>query len=352
MSASPEPASPTPPTTAQAFDGLARELSAAITSDHLANIWEDCRMPGHRAIASLHDRLLSVLFPGVFGGDSVTTLRPEGGSSSGASGQSGLTAHLTVTLNEVAQRLSECIAIALEFFDRQKPNLLLNPGAQATTSGSPESTVPAAHAAVAMNQANYAERGRAIAGDVLRELPAIRILLSADLQAAYEGDPAASSVGEVLLSYPCVQAIATHRIAHALYQRRVPLLPRMLSEVAHSRTGIDIHPGATIGPGFFIDHGTGVVIGETTVIGRQVKLYQGVTLGARSFSKDDQGLPIKGIKRHPNIEDNVTLYAGATVLGGDTTIGRNSVIGGNCWVTASVPPDTVVMAEPAKLRHR
>lgn len=305
----------------QSFSNLARELSAAITGDHLANIWEDCRMPGHRAIASLHDRLLAVLFPGVFGGDALT-------SPAGQNSENGLEAYINQSLNEVAQRLSECIAIALEFFDRQK-------------SGQAAKSDP-----------EYAQRGQAIALDVLHEFPAIRRLLGADLQAAYEGDPAASSVGEVLLSYPCVQAIATHRIAHALYQRKVPLLPRMLSEVAHSRTGIDIHPGATIGPGFFIDHGTGVVIGETTVIGRQVKLYQGVTLGARSFSKDAQGLPIKGIKRHPNIEDHVTIYAGATVLGGDTTIGRNSVIGGNCWVTTSVPPDTVVMAEPAKLHHR
>jgi serine O-acetyltransferase len=126
----------------------------------------------------------------------------------------------------------------------------------------------------------------------------------------------------------------------------------MMSEVAHSRTGSDIHPGATIGPGFFIDHGTGVVIGETAVIGRGVKLYQGVTLGARSFAKYSDGNPIKGIKRHPNIEDNVTIYAGATVLGGQTTIGRGSVIGGNCWITSSVPPDTVVMSEQAQRKHK
>jgi serine O-acetyltransferase len=172
------------------------------------------------------------------------------------------------------------------------------------------------------------------------------------LRAAYEGDPAATSVTEVLLSYPFVQAVSAHRLAHELYLMKVPLLPRMLSEVAHSRTGIDIHPGAQIGPGFFIDHGTGVVIGETTVIGREVKLYQGVTLGALSFPKDAKGNPIKGIKRHPNIEDHVTIYAGATVLGGETTIGRNSVIGGNCWITSSVPPDTIVLSELTRQQHR
>jgi serine O-acetyltransferase len=149
-----------------------------------------------------------------------------------------------------------------------------------------------------------------------------------------------------------VEAIATHRLAHELYLAGVPLLPRMMSEVAHSRTGVDIHPGASIGAGFFIDHGTGVVIGETTVIGRGVKLYQGVTLGARSFAKDTEGNPVKGIKRHPNIEDDVTIYAGATVLGGETTIGRGSVIGGNCWVTSSVPPDTVVMSGGTSRRNK
>ncbi len=182
----------------------------------------------------------------------------------------------------------------------------------------------------------------AVAHAYLQDLPAVLTQLVVDLKAAYAGDPAAGSPAEVLLCYPCVEAIATYRLAHRLYREKVPLLPRLMSEWSHSRTGIDIHPGASIGPGFFIDHGTGVVIGETSVIGRNVKLYQGVTLGARSFKKDGTGSPIKGLKRHPNIEDNVTIYAGATILGGETTIGRNSVIGGNCWVTESIPPDSVV----------
>src|SRR5690606_23456275 len=183
-------------------------------------------------------------------------------------------------------------------------------------------------------------------------LPCIRQMLGKVLQTAFEVDPAAVTVEIVLISYPYVQVISTHRIAHELYRAGVPLIPRMMSEVAHSRTGSDIHPGARIGPGFFIDHGTGVVIGETTVIGKGVKLYQGVTLGARSFRMDEDGLPIKGIKRHPNIEDNVTIYAGATVLGGETTIGSGSIISGNCWVTSSVPPDTVVMPERAQRKHK
>jgi serine O-acetyltransferase len=166
--------------------------------------------------------------------------------------------------------------------------------------------------------------------------------------AAYEGDPAARSIMEVVMSYPGLQAIMVQRIAHILYQEQVPLIPRIMTEHAHSQTGIDIHPGAQIGPGFFIDHGTGVVIGETSTIGKHVKLYQGVTLGALSFPKDKDGNPIKGIKRHPNVEDNVTIYAGATILGGETTIGTGSEIGGNVWLTHSVPPHSKVYNQQPK----
>ncbi len=171
---------------------------------------------------------------------------------------------------------------------------------------------------------------------LIESLPAIRSLLMEDIQAAFEGDPAAKYLDEIVLSYPCIEAISTYRIAHLLYGLDVPIIPRIMSERAHSRTGIDIHPGATIGPRFFIDHGTGVVIGETTRIGRNVKLYQGVTLGALSpFDKD--GKPRKGEKRHPDIEDDVIIYANATILGGETIIGKGAIIGGNTWITKSVP---------------
>lgn len=170
----------------------------------------------------------------------------------------------------------------------------------------------------------------------------IRQMLREDVRAGYEGDPAARSEMEVILAYPGFYAIAVHRIAHELLRLGVPLVPRVMSEHAHSRTGIDIHPGASIGPGFFIDHGTGVVIGETCVIGRRVKLYQGVTLGALSFAKEENGTLVKGIKRHPDVEDNVIVYAGATILGGQTRIGHDSVIGGNVWLTHSVPPHSKV----------
>ncbi len=177
---------------------------------------------------------------------------------------------------------------------------------------------------------------------LVEALPAIRDLLQRDVQAAYDGDPAARSLMEIVMSYPGLQAIAVHRIAHPLYLKGVPLIPRIMSELAHSRTGIDIHPGAKIGGGFFIDHGTGVVIGETCVIGENVKLYQGVTLGALSFPKDEHGNPIKGIKRHPEVRDGATIYAGATILGGETVVGEGAVVGGNVWLTHSIPPHAKV----------
>ncbi|MGB7566947.1 MAG: serine O-acetyltransferase EpsC [Chitinivibrionales bacterium] len=176
---------------------------------------------------------------------------------------------------------------------------------------------------------------------LIESLPRIRAVLLDDIQAAYEGDPAAKYIDEIVLSYPCIEAIATYRIAHLLYELNVPIIPRILSERAHSRTGIDIHPGAKIGPRFFIDHGTGVVIGETTVIGGNVKIYQGVTLGALS-PFDSDGKPRKGEKRHPDIEDDVIIYANATILGGETVIGKGAIIGGNTWITKSVPAGSQV----------
>ncbi|WP_461205328.1 serine O-acetyltransferase EpsC [Clostridium sp. DL1XJH146] len=185
---------------------------------------------------------------------------------------------------------------------------------------------------------------------VLDSLPDIREILHTDIEAAYNGDPAAISKEEILLSYPSVEAISIHRLAHLLYQLEIPLIPRLMSEIAHQNTGIDIHPGAKIEESFFIDHGTGVVIGETCTIGKNVKIYQGVTLGAKSFPLDKDGNPIKGIKRHPDIGDNVVIYAGATILGGDTVIGNNSTIGGNVWLTHSVPQNsTVYTSQPSPI---
>jgi len=172
---------------------------------------------------------------------------------------------------------------------------------------------------------------------LIARLPEIRRLLATDVRAAYLGDPAANSEGEVIFSYPTIRAMTNHRIAHELYKLEVPLIPRIISEMAHSETGIDIHPGAQIDEYFAIDHGTGVVIGETTIIGKNVKIYQGVTLGAKSFPVDQDGNPIKGIPRHPIVEDDVIVYSNATILG-RITIGKGSVIGGNIWITKSIPP--------------
>lgn len=179
-------------------------------------------------------------------------------------------------------------------------------------------------------------------------LPEIQAILKKDIDAAFEGDPAAKSPVEVVMSYPGAFAITIHRISHVFYTEKIPLIPRLMSEYAHSKTGIDIHPGAKIGWGFFIDHGTGVVIGETCVIGNRVKLYQGVTLGALSFENDAEGKLVKGIKRHPNVGDNVVIYAGATILGGETNIGADSVIGGNVWLTHSVPVNSRVYNQQPK----
>ena len=184
----------------------------------------------------------------------------------------------------------------------------------------------------------------------LRSIPKMREVLATDVRAAYEGDPAAKSYDEIVFSYPGIFALNVYRVAHQLFEQRIPLLPRIMTEYAHTVTGIDIHPGAKIGENFFIDHGTGVVIGETTVIGKNVRIYQGVTLGALSLPKD-AGERLRGKKRHPNIEDDVIIYAGATILGGDTVIGARSVIGGNVWITESVPPDTKVLLEVPRLTY-
>ncbi len=192
------------------------------------------------------------------------------------------------------------------------------------------------------------ELGHQLALCFLEKIPAIRIALALDVRAAYEGDPAAKSYDEIIFSYPGLYAITVYRIAHELYKLQVPMLPRIMSEHAHSVTGIDIHPGATIGRSFVIDHGTGVVIGETCEIGNDVRIYQGVTLGALSLPKDAvEGL--KGKKRHPTIQDEVIIYSNATILGGDTVIGRGAVIGGNVWLTQSVPQGTKVILEAPRL---
>jgi serine O-acetyltransferase len=199
---------------------------------------------------------------------------------------------------------------------------------------------------------DFEAQGQAIAVAFLEQLPDLRKVLAMDVQAAYDGDPACKSLDEVIFCYPGLDAITIYRLAHLLHNLGVPLIPRMMTEWAHSRTGIDIHPGANIGYHFFIDHGTGVVVGETTDIGQWVKLYQGVTLGALSFATDGEGNLVRGTKRHPTIGDRVVVYANATILGGNTVVGHDSVIGSSVWLTRSVAPGSVVTMENPRLRIR
>ncbi len=200
------------------------------------------------------------------------------------------------------------------------------------------------------SQVDFEGRAQQEAIELLRRVPDLRLVLDQDVQAAFEGDPAAKNYYEVVFCYPGLEAVTVYRIAHELLLLEVPLIPRMMTEYAHSKTGIDIHPGARIGPSFFIDHGTGVVLGETCDIGARVKLYQGVTLGALSFPRDACGNIIRGMKRHPTLENDVVVYANATILGGDTVIGHHAVIGSSVWLTHSVDPYTVVALEKPSLR--
>jgi serine O-acetyltransferase len=270
------------------------------------------------------DDLIAVMFPGFFGQDHLDEL---------------------TSRYFVGERCARCLRRLEKIIARA-----IRVGAVAVTSrtDSADPATPASHATPAPPGTDAARDAHEHAVDLLQAVPELRRLLVTDVQAALAGDPAACNAPEVITSYPGVAAIAVHRIAHHLYMRGVGLIPRMMSELVHSTTGIDIHPGARIGESFFIDHGTGVVIGETTVIGRRVKLYQGVTLGALSVKVGDRSEPQP--KRHPTLEDEVTVYAGATILGGDTVIGRGAVIGGNVWLTQSVPPGTTVMLDKPSLR--
>jgi len=291
---------------AQHLPALVRELSPC-NACPLANTEKEVNLPGQRAVVGVLESLIGVLFPGCHG-------------------------HAPVLHDTCEQTLRDTLAeTAIALRDQIQRVLAYQCAFEKCT-----------------DCGDCRQRANTIVAAMLDALPAVRAALREDIQAAYEGDPAARSTMEIVLSYPGVYAVSVHRLAHALHQAGVPLLPRVWSEHAHSRTGIDIHPGATIGPGFFIDHGTGVVIGETCVIGAHVKLYQGVTLGALSFASDEHGNPVKGVKRHPDVEDHVVIYAGATILGGETVIGHHSTIGGNVWLIHSVPPHSKVYNQQPK----
>ncbi|MDY0058213.1 MAG: serine O-acetyltransferase EpsC [Myxococcota bacterium] len=259
-------------------------------------------LPSRQAVLEVLEALRCVLFPGYFGHSAIT--------------MENMAFHVGARLDRLVPTLEEQIRRGLCF-------ACVRDGVCQDCTG----------------------RAAALSRSFIARLPEIQRLLATDVRAAYEGDPAAISEDETIICYPGLQAITNHRLAHELYRLGVPLIPRIINEYAHSQTGIDIHPGATIGRAFFIDHGTGVVIGETSVIGDRVRVYQGVTLGAKSFPLDAQGRPIKGVKRHPHVEDDVVIYSGATILG-TVTIGRGSVIGGNVWLTHSVPPGSRVAQAP------
>jgi serine O-acetyltransferase len=254
-------------------------------------------MPSRDTIVEIVEALRSVLFPGYFGDSELEA--------------DSVRYHLGNVLDEVRRKLREQIKRGL-CFD------CMTPGPTCDQCDA---------------------RAEEITEFFLTRLPDVRRLLATDVQAAYEGDPAAKSPNETIYCYPGILAITNYRLAHELYALEAPLIPRIMTEAAHSITGIDIHPGATIGESFFIDHGTGVVIGETARLGKRVRLYQGVTLGAKSFPLDEHGNPIKGIDRHPKVEDDVIIYSGATILG-PVTIGHGSIVGGNVWLTQSLPPDS------------
>ena len=277
------------------LDELKQALLDSYRSDGGINHVDGVNLPSQASINQLAADCMHLLFPGYFEEQGLT--------------ERALPAHVAKLLTRVDKRLVAEIEKCLRFAKAPKP------------------------------AAQACER----ATTFLAQLPALRKLIQTDVTAAYQGDPAARSVEEIIVAYPCVLVISIQRLAHVLFHLGVPLLPRMLTEYAHERTGCDIHPGARLGDYFFIDHGTGVVIGETATVGSHVKIYQGVTLGAKSFEIDPDGHPVKGVKRHPDIGDHVTIYAHATVLGGDTSVGAHSIIGSNVWLMKSIPADSVAL---------
>jgi serine O-acetyltransferase len=275
--------------------------------DHL----EGKDLPSKKVVTEVLEDLLTVFFPGYLGKTDITKIN--------------IKYFLGNTLTSVQTRLTDEVEKSLKYICRK---------------------IKECPHDVCRN------RAQVVVNELLEKVPELRSIVSGDIIAAYDGDPAAVSTEEVIISYPCVLAITTYRIAHELYLRGVPMIPRIMSEHIHSLTGIDIHPGARIGKNFFIDHGTGVVIGETTEIGGNVKIYQGVTLGALSFPKDEKGALIRGAKRHPTVGNNVIIYSGATLLGSDAIVGDNVVIGGNVWITSPVASGTKITIAPPELKYK
>ncbi len=291
------------------LDNLVKDICDTYEDKTGINHLEGFNLPAESEILSITKELLEIVFPGFSGKNnySLKTIRYNVGEM----------------LSTIYFKLSDQIVRSLRFDCEQKQ----------------------------CKDCDNSSKSINITKELLNKIPEIRAFMKDDVAAAYDGDPAATSFDEIILSYPCIKAITVQRLAHVLYHAKVPLIPRMMTEYAHSITGIDIHPGAHLDKGVFIDHGTGVVIGETASIGENVKIYQGVTLGALSFPKDACGMIIKGAKRHPTIEKNVTIYSGASILG-DIVVGEKSIIGGNVWLTESVPAETKITVSSPKQNYK
>ncbi len=294
---------------------LTEAIVQTYTKDDHINHLGHCPLPSYDAVISILDDLKDIIYPG---------FRRRVGLHLG-----NITYHVGSLVDALHDKLTTQIARALRHDDRVRG---LHQDCE--------------------SEVDYEAKGQAMAVELLRRIPQLRQVLATDVQAAFEGDPACQTVDEVIFCYPGLEAVTIYRIANTLVKLNVPFIPRMMSEWAHKQTGIDIHPGANIGHHFFIDHGTGVVIGQTCDIGNHVKLYQGVTLGALSFPTDSDGQLIRGHKRHPTIEDRVVVYANATILGGKTVIGHDAVVGSSVWITRSVSPFTTVLLEKPQLRVR
>ena len=294
------------------FSDVASKVVASITQDQRTHLTSASRAPHAEEIAELNRRLRWLAFPGFFGPRDLHA--------------DDLERHVRQLLEDLGDRLWRQVEIACEYV------------AAGEDDDATERTMPR-------------DAGEVVSGFMSR-LADIRRMLAQDVQAAFDGDPAARHLDEVILCQPGLRAVMVHRFAHELHRLGVPLLPRMMAEGAHSVTGVDIHPGASIGEAFFIDHGTGVVIGETTEVGARCKIYQGVTLGAASFDRDSDGSLRRGYKRHPTLEDDVTVYAGATILGGGTVIGSGSIVNGGVFLTRSVPPNSTVQGPKLEIRLR
>lgn len=297
------------------FNELVEDLLASYQSDAATQRIGKRFLPSRDEIIQIVQNLLELVYPGFYGRQDLT--------------EDNLRDHIRSLMEETTERLHRQVHNCL-CYDRE-----------ARGDVRPEGSADPCD-----------QKALRISLEFLEQLPEIRSVLSGDVQAAYDGDPAATGFDEIILSYPGVLAVSVYRLAHELHVQGVPLMPRIMTEWAHSVTGCDIHPGARIGRSFFIDHASGVVIGETTVIGNNVKIYQGVTLGALSFAKDERGRLIRGTKRHPTIEDGVIIYANATVLGGTTVVGAGTEVGGSVFLTKSVPGDSVVKVTPPELKLR